>query len=338
MDGRSDALRAEVDPQPLAVHRPESRRPSEPRTRAILRPVTPALIDITPSPTALQLGPLAIGWYGLGYVVAVSVLVLVTQREAPRRGFDPRHVTGVLIPAAVLALIGARLYHVIDQWHVYQHDLPAIVLPPYSGLGLYGGIAGAALAIWLYVRRNGLRFSRALDAVIPGTLFAQGIARWGNFFNQELYGPPTDLPWGIAIDCAHRVVLYPCATFPEATTGFHPLFFYESALTILGGFVALWLAHRQAARLRDGDLASYWAIWYGSVRTILETFREGYNWTIAGIPAAMLVGLALVAFGVVTIVWRHRRPRPTDGDAASDEDRAPVSTDGGGEQAAAGAS
>ncbi|MBA3307770.1 MAG: prolipoprotein diacylglyceryl transferase [Chloroflexi bacterium] len=266
------------------------------------------MIDITPDPIALQLGPLGIGWYGLGYVLGVAVLVLVTQREAARRGIDPRHVTGVLVLSAVLAIIGARLYHVIDQWHIYSNDLLAIVLPPYSGLGLYGGVAGAALGIILYFRPRAIPVWRALDAVIPGTFFAQGIARWGNFFNQELYGPPTDAPWGIAIDCAHRIVdRYPCERFPEATTGFHPLFFYESALTITGGFVAMWLGRRFAHRLRDGDVASFWAIWYGAVRSFLETFREGYNWTVAGgIPTAQLIGVGLIIFGIVTILWRHR--------------------------------
>ncbi|HEV8053665.1 MAG TPA: prolipoprotein diacylglyceryl transferase [Candidatus Limnocylindrales bacterium] len=270
------------------------------------------MIRITPDPIAISLGPLSVGWYGIGYVVAVAVLVLVTQREAARRGIDPQHVTGVLVLSAALAIIGARLYHVIDQFHLYSSNLAAIVLPPYSGLGLYGGVAGAALGIAIYTRRHGIPVWRALDVVIPGTLFAQGIARWGNFFNQELYGPPTSAPWGIAIECQNRVALYPCDRFPFETTGFHPLFFYESALTITGGLIALWLARRFAHRLRDGDIASFWGIWYGAVRTFLETFREGYNWTVGGIPTAQLIGIGLIVVGIATIVWRHTRSSPIE--------------------------
>jgi phosphatidylglycerol:prolipoprotein diacylglycerol transferase len=267
------------------------------------------LINVTPDPIALHLGALNIGWYGLGYVVAVGTMMLISQREAALRGIDPRHITGALIVVAVLALIGARLYHVIDLWGYYSQNLPAIVLPPYSGLGLYGGIAGAIAGIFIYVRRQHLPFWRALDLCVPGTLIAQGIARWGNFFNQELYGPPTSAPWGITIGCDHRVADFPCATYPEATTGFHPLFFYESALDITGGLVALWLSRRHLARLRDGDLASFWFIWYGSVRFALETFRFNYDWKLLGVmPTAMFIGVAVVAFGIASVVWRHRRP------------------------------
>jgi phosphatidylglycerol:prolipoprotein diacylglycerol transferase len=197
---------------------------------------------------------------------------------------------------------------VIDQWAFYQTDPIRIVLPPYSGLGLYGGIFGAVVGIWIYTRRKGIPIWTALDVVVPGTFFAQAIARWGNFFNQELYGPPTDLPWGITIDCGHRVVQYPCDAFPALTTGFHPLFLYESILDVAGGLIALWLSRRHLDRLRDGDLASFWMIWYGGGRLVLETFRSGWNWTLGGLPTAMLIGSVLAVVGVATIVARHRRP------------------------------
>jgi phosphatidylglycerol:prolipoprotein diacylglycerol transferase len=270
--------------------------------------VLPGLIDVTP-PAGLQLGPLPIGFYGLGFVVAAAVLILVSRSEARRRGIDPGIVSSAVVIVAVFALVGARLYHVIGEWPSYAQDPLRAVLPPYAGLGLYGGIIGAAVGIWVFVRGRGIPLSRALDVVVAGTLFAQGIARWGNFFNQELYGPPTDLPWGITIDALHRAGTpwTDLARYPAATTGFHPLFLYESVLTITGGFVALYLSRRQGARLRDGDLASFWMIWYGSVRIVLETFRAGWNWTIAGIPTAVLVGLGLIGVGVVSAAARRRR-------------------------------
>ena len=276
----------------------------------------PALIDVTPV-SGIPLGPLTIGFYGIGFVLAVVVMVVVSQSEARRKGLDPGLVTSAILVVAVFALVGARLYHVIDDWHLYADEPLQAVLPPYSGLGLYGGILGAMVGIWIFLRGKGIPFWRALDVVVPGTLFAQGIARWGNFFNQELYGPPTDLPWAIAIECQHRVGPWFCPGDPRLasgtegvalTTGFHPLFFYESVLTISGGVIALVLARRFGSHLRDGDLASFWMIWYGAVRLVLESFRQGWNWTILGVPTAVLIGVVLIVAGVATILWRHRTP------------------------------
>jgi phosphatidylglycerol:prolipoprotein diacylglycerol transferase len=268
--------------------------------------VSPALIDFTP-PTGIDLGPLTLGFYGIGFVVAAAVMILVSQSEARRKGLDPGLVSSAIIVVAIFALVGARLYHVIGEWHLYADDPIRAVLPPYAGLGLYGGIIGAAVGIWIFLRGKTIPLSRALDVVVPGTLLAQGIARWGNFFNQELYGPPTDLAWGISIECVNRVARYSCETHPVETTGFHPLFFYESVLTIAGGVIALVLARRLTDRLLDGDLVSFWMIWYGSVRLVLEVFRDGWNWTIAGIPTAMLIGVVFIAIGAGSMWWRHSR-------------------------------
>src|SRR4051794_29507034 len=213
-----------AQPMYCSVIAPEYRYPASvsPLTNVV------ALIPITPNSILIQLGPLSIGWYGIGYVVALAVMLFITQWEAARRGYNPNHVWNALLLVGALALIGARLYHVIDQWGAcdpggacYSQDPIRAILPPYAGLGLYGGIAGAVLGLVIYTRWKKIPLPITLDIVIVGTLFAQGIARWGNFFNQELYGPPTDLPWGIAIDCAHRVAQWPCSLYPADSTGFH---------------------------------------------------------------------------------------------------------------------
>jgi phosphatidylglycerol:prolipoprotein diacylglycerol transferase len=269
------------------------------------RAVFPAFIELTG--TGIEVGPLTLGFYGIGYVVAIAVMILVSRSEARRKGLDPDLVLNAIVVVGVFALVGARLYHVLGELDTYAADPLKVVLPPYSGLGLYGGIFGAAIGIWVYLRGKEVPFLRALDVVVPGTLLAQGIARWGNYFNQELYGPPTDLPWGIAIDCANRVAQYSCALYPAESTVFHPLFLYESVLTIGGGLIALVIARRFADRLLDGDLVSFWMAWYGTVRLVLETFRDGWNWTVLGVPAAMLIGVALIVIGLGSAWWRHSR-------------------------------
>jgi len=271
-----------------------------------------ALINITPDPILFSIGPISIGWYGIGYVVGLAVLLYVTQIEVAKRGYNPNHVWSALLLVGVLALVGGRLYHVIDQWGaIYSADPLRAILPPYAGLGLYGGVAGAALGIFIYTRWKRLPIALSLDTVIAGAFFAQGIARWGNFFNQELYGPPTNLPWGIAIDCAHRVAPWFCppqGTF-DLSTGFQPLFFYESALDILGGLVVLYLSRRFLRRLQPGDLAAVWGIWYGLTRAGLETLRTDWDWKIGGIPTAILIGIALALIGIVWLIYNHPRGR-----------------------------
>ena len=131
----------------------------------------------------------------------------------------------------------------------------------------------------------------------PALFAMQAVGRWGNFFNQELFGPPTNLPWGIAIDCAHRIsdhgtVTYPCAQFPEATTGFHPLFLYESISGLLGVLFLLWLSRRRPYPLRPGDQALIFFIWYPVVRFFLETLRTG-DWVVGGIPTAQIISAPL---------------------------------------------
>ncbi|MGZ6260820.1 MAG: prolipoprotein diacylglyceryl transferase [Candidatus Limnocylindrales bacterium] len=271
------------------------------------------MIPSPSSPDALVIpfpiiGQLALPWYGIGYAVAIGVGVWLTVRLARRQGLDVRHVGDALLWVLVGGVIGARLYHVIDQWALYKDDLPRIILPPYSGLALYGGVLGGLVGAWLYTRRHRQPFLPWMDVVVPALFFGQAIARFGNFANQELYGPPTDLPWGILIDCQHRVAAYSCDLYPVGT-GFHPLFFYEASLTFLGGLIALLLIARWRGR-RDGDLLAFWLIWYGAVRALLETFRLSYDFTFFGLPVAVLFGLGAISAGVLLLVLNHLRPAP----------------------------
>ena len=268
------------------------------------------MFDIPPGPTALELGPLVIGWYGLGYAIGLAAAYLVLVRLARIAGEDPDVVGNGIIIVSIAALIGGRAYHVIDQWVLYANDPLKIILPPYSGLGVYGGIATGVLAAWWYARRRGVPFARWADIVAPSLFVMQAIGRWGNYFNQELYGPPTTVPWGIPIDCAHRIEAYACAAFPE-TTRFHPLFLYESLSGVLGAVFLVALGFKLRARLRPGDLLLVFFIWYGVTRFLLEFLRSD-NWTFFGVPTAQIVSIAFIAVGVIGLFVRHRRGHGAD--------------------------
>ena len=146
----------------------------------------------------------------------------------------------------------------------------------------------------------------------PGLFVMQAIARWGNFFNQELYGSPTTLPWGIPIECAHRIADFPCDRFPFETTRFQPLFLYESISGAIGALVLIWMGYHLRKRLRPGDLLLTFFVWYGLTRFVLETLRHD-NWTFFGVPTAQVVSLAFVIPAIVILMWRHRG-RPIDDD------------------------
>ncbi len=280
-----------------------------------------AMITVLPQPIAFHLGPIAVYWYGIAYAVGIAASYVVITREARRRGLDATLVDNGIIIVAIAALVGGRAYHVIDQWQLYQGDWLKIILPPYTGLGVYGGIVTGTVAAWFIIRRWKQSFWKWADVIAPGLFVMQAIGRWGNFFNQELYGPPTNLPWGIAIDCAHRVgdhgiAQWACTDFPEATTGFHPLFLYESLSGALGAVALLWLARRYGPRMRPGDLWLLFIVWYSVVRFWLETFRTG-NWTFFGVPTAMVVASAAIVGALAVLAWRHR-PGATEGDRWGD--------------------
>jgi len=269
------------------------------------------MLDFLPNPIAFQLGPLPVYWYGIGYAVGLAAAYQIMVRLARWAGENRELVGNGMIVVAVAALVGGRAYHVIDQWALYQDDLLKIVLPPYTGLGVYGGIATGLVALVVYARRLHQPIWRWADIVAPALFTMQAVARWGNFFNQELYGPPTTLPWGIPIECVHRIPDYPCGAFPFEVTRFQPLFLYESLSGVLGAAFLIWLGFRFRNRLRVGDLALTFFIWYGVVRFALETLRHD-NWTFFGFPTAQIVSLLFIVPALAILIWRHRRGHPLD--------------------------
>jgi phosphatidylglycerol:prolipoprotein diacylglycerol transferase len=271
------------------------------------------MLDFTPNPVAFTIGPLSIGWYGIGYAVGLAAVYLLLYRLAKRAGEDQDILGNGIIIVAIAALIGGRAYHVIDQWDLlYKDDPVKIFLPPYSGLGVYGGIITGTIAAFFYIRYKKAPFMRWADIVAPGLFVMQAIARWGNFFNQELYGSPTTLPWGIPIECTHRIADFPCDRFPFETTRFQPLFLYESISGAIGALVLIWMGYHLRKRLRPGDLLLTFFVWYGLTRFFLETLRHD-NWTFFGVPTAQVVSLAFVIPAIVILMWRHRG-RPIDDD------------------------
>lgn len=258
-------------------------------------------------------------FYSLMILAGLFAGIILAQREARRLGEDPAHVLNIAIIGAFFGLAGARAYHVIDQWAYYSANPMQIIALRSGGIGIFGAIAGAALAVILYVwivnrraRRDGrpaMTVLRWLDIGAPAFLLGQAIGRWGNFFNQELFGPPTDLPWGIPIEPAYRTGQY------MEYTHFHPLFLYESLLSFLGVAVLLWAGRRFAQRLRQGDILLLYLVWYPLERSALEFLRFD-NWKIGPVPTAHVVSVVIVVAAVAAYLWWKRPPYLGEGGAS----------------------
>ncbi|MBI1877079.1 MAG: prolipoprotein diacylglyceryl transferase [Chloroflexi bacterium] len=285
-----------------------------------------------PSPTdpiLFQFGPFIIRWYGLLIVGGALAAAYITSIEARRKNENPEHAWNLLMWCLILGIVGARLYHVLStpagasrgfNYYFIEHPFSTVTLfgvaIPFpsalmiweGGIGIYGALLGGILGVFIYTRRNNLNFWRWLDNIAPGMLLAQAIGRWGNFFNQELYGPPTDLPWGITItNVNQRIPPYNDLTAYPLTTKFHPDFLYESLWNVIGFILLMWLGRKYADKLLDGDMLSLYLIWYPVGRILVEMLRPD-AWTLGGIPTAQIVSIVLILIGIGLMVFRRQRP------------------------------
>jgi len=245
-----------------------------------------------------NIGGITVGWYGVIIAIGVLSAIGIALIEAKRRGENTGHIINMALLVIPLGVIGARLYHVIDQWSYYMQN-PGLIIGG-RGLGIFGAIIGGVLGVIIYTLWKKLNTLRWLDIVAPGLILAQAIGRWGNYFNQELYGYPTDLPWAIFIDPAHRLSGY------EDYSYFHPLFLYESLWNLLGFAVLMLLGRMLKSRLRDGDIFFLYIIHYSIGRFFLEGLKLDV-WTLGGIPTARwITGAAIVVVTIIMII-RHKK-------------------------------
>ncbi len=261
----------------------------------------------SPSSNGLRIGPFFLHAYGIAYVFAVMGAILVTRRRWQRAGGDPDLVYEVAMWGFPAGLIGARIYFLVTSWD----QVPKHWWGPFAiwqgGLGIWGGIAAGAIAgIWVLRRRLPRNeIAGFLDAVAPGLLVAQAIGRIGNYFNQELFGGPTTLPWGLEIDPSHR----PAGYAQYAT--FHPTFLYELIwnLSLAAGLV--WLGHHR--RIRAPGLFALYVAGYSGFRIFEELLRVDPAHHIFGLRLNFYVASILCIVGLVWFVAIQRgwslRPR-----------------------------
>jgi len=259
-------------------------------------------------PQGIQIGPVMIRYYALIILAGAMVAAWLATQEAKRRGKDPEMVWDMLPWLLIGGIIGARLWHVLTPsssntamglttQYYFQNPLEILKIWK-GGLGIFGGIIGGAIALAIYCRANKQNFFEWTDIIVPGLLIAQAIGRWGNFVNQEVYGPPSDLPWAIYIDPAHRLPGF------ETVERYHPLFLYESLLTLLGGLLLLYIARKYKDKLFIGDLFLMYLVYYPFIRFGLEFIRLDPS-AVGTININQTVMLIVGILALLILVLRH---------------------------------
>jgi phosphatidylglycerol:prolipoprotein diacylglycerol transferase len=253
----------------------------------------------SPGAIVFQFGPLAVRWYGLLIASGVMLATTLAHREAIRRGQDPDRLLNLIVMAVLIGLAGARLYYVLFNWEYYGSQPLRIFAIWEGGLAIHGGlIAGAAAAVW-YCRSASLSVAVTLDILAPGVAIGQAIGRWGNFFNQEAFGVPTDLPWKLYIDPYYR------PTHLKTFEYFHPTFLYESLWNLLV-FGILWFGLRKRLEGRPGALTLCYLGLYSLGRFFVEGLRID-SLMLGSLRAAQAMSLLLVTVAIVGLALMARK-------------------------------
>ena len=265
-----------------------------------------SVVASIPSPeiSYFDLGPLRIHIYALCIITGIIAAVLWTNARLTKRGAEPWVVIDISLLAVPLAIIVARIYHVLTHWGFYfgegANPLSALYIWE-GGIAIYGALIGGAIGAWLGCRWTGIRFWTFADALAPGLLLAQAIGRFGNWFNQELYGLPTDVPWGLEIDYPNPA--WPIG-LPEGTL-FHPTFLYEVIWNVLG--VVFLVVVGRWLRLQWGRLFALYLVWYSAGRIIWESIRVDPSEIILGLRTNVWAAIFGVILGLAIFFIQKRR-------------------------------
>lgn len=269
---------------------------------------------------SVNLGPftLTLHWYGVLVGLGVAVSGWLAEREIRRRGENPEHVWNALLWLLPAGVIGARLWYVVNATlggNTYYLENPGKIIAVWEGgLHFYGALLFGILALLAYARKYRIDLLLFLDVIAPITLIGQAIARPANFINQELYGQPTTLPWGIPIDAQHRLPIYADLTqYPVETTRFHPAFAYEMIWNFALAGLILWAARRWPQRFKPGMLLACWLMAAGVGRVLVDIFRPdqpripgtdiSYTQLVSALMAVLGLALMLVRLGRIRLPW-----------------------------------
>ncbi|MGO1434698.1 MAG: prolipoprotein diacylglyceryl transferase [Canibacter sp.] len=251
-----------------------------------------------------QLGPIRIYLYALCIIAGIVIAAIVAANRLGKRGGEKGAVIDFAVWAVVLGIVCARFYHVVTHWGDYVgpgKDFTEIFAVWNGGIAIFGALIGGGLGVLIASRLNGVRFWSFADALVPGLLLAQAFGRLGNYFNHELFGGPTTLPWGLEIESTNAA--FPIG-LPEGTL-MHPTFLYEIVWNVLGVIILLTIEKRFQPRW--GKFFGMYLIWYGIGRFWIEGMRLDPSFILLGLRTNQLAALAAIIIGIVIIVVQTKR-------------------------------
>lgn len=252
--------------------------------------------EYNPQAQIFSLGSIHINWYGLILVLAiVAAAYLARQKLAKDSVMTDRQFEDLFFYLVIFGLIGARVAHVVFEWQYYSLHPQEIVQIWRGGISLYGSLLGGILAAWWWSRKNSIKLLKISDRILPFFALAQSVGRWGNYFNQELFGRPTDSILGIYIDPVHRPLLF------YNYSHFQPAFFYESVLDFILFFV-LWRLSKK--RLLDGKITYFYIIGYTAIRFFMEFVRVDNTAMLGFLRLPQILSMALF-FGALYFLVRR---------------------------------
>ena len=255
--------------------------------------------------------PIVLRWYGVLVMLGAVIGTYIAEKEIKRRGENGESIWDGLVWVLPAAIIGARLWYVVNNilgGGTYYMENPVKILYVWEGgLHFFGGLLFGGIALYFFLKQNGMDIWLFLDAIAPAVFIGQALARPANFINQELYGPPTKLPWGIPIDAQHRLAQFADLTkFPVETTRFHPTFAYEMVLNILLALLLIWISRRYADKMKPGAIFSGWLVFAGLARAFIEFFRPDQpRIGNSFVTYSMFVSILMAVAGAVLLLTRY---------------------------------
>ncbi len=261
----------------------------------------------SPGPILIKIGPLTIRWYGLLIATAVLIGISLSQYLAKRRHVNPDLLGDLVIWLVIGAIPAARLYYVLFEWSEYAKNPGKIIAIWEGGIAIHGAILGGTIATLIFARINKISFWQLADLVAPSLILGQAIGRWGNFFNSEAFGSPTNLPWKLFIPLERRPLGY------ENFDYFHPTFLYESVwnLMVFGLLLTLFFRNLQGLRLKTGTVFLVYLVAYSLGRFWIEGLRTD-SLMFGPIRMAQVVSLVGMSLGLAGLAWqyiyKHRLP------------------------------